>query len=78
MERAKRFELFSENSQVADSETVSIFANSDHTQIRAQIADVLGLDLSRVVASWSSLSLPLQAAILAIVGSSMGSKEDEK
>ena len=78
MERAKRFELFTENSEVTDPQDVSIFADSDHTQIRAQIADVLGRDLSRVVAGWSSLSLPLQAAILAIVSSSTGSKEDEK
>lgn len=47
----------------------------DHTQIRAQIPDTLGRDVSLVVAAWPRLSGPLKAAILAIINSANGTEE---
>jgi hypothetical protein len=57
--------------QVPDS------ATSEHTQIRAQIADAPGCELLQVVAAWTELSAPLKAAILAIVQSSGAATEDK-
>jgi hypothetical protein len=49
-----------------------------YTQIRAQVLGELGPELSRVVATRSSLSQPLKAAILAIVQSFHGGESCEK
>ncbi len=73
----KGIEPFSEYLQAPQNQANPESAFSAHTQIRAQIADTLGRDLSRVVAAWSELPAPLKAAVLAIVGSSSASQEDE-
>ena len=69
LERAKGFEPSSQNAQAAQSQNDLQSANSDYTQIRAQILGELGPELAQVVAVWSKLSPPLKAAILAIVNS---------
>jgi hypothetical protein len=70
------FELAVENSDVSDNQPVAVPGKSDNTQIRAQILDALGRDLSRVVEAWDQLPGPLKAAILAIVNSSADRQED--
>jgi hypothetical protein len=77
MERAKGFEPFAQNSQQVQSQKNPQSSNSDYTQIRAQILGAFGPDVAQVVASWSKLSPPLKAAILAIVGSVTSSTEVE-
>jgi hypothetical protein len=77
LERAKGFEPSAQNSQPLQPQNHPQSADSDYTQIRAQILGVLGPELSQVVASWSKLPAPLKAAILAIVGSVTSSKEVE-
>jgi len=71
------FELSCENSEQSDSQSVKQAPESGYTQIRAQIPDALGRDLSLVVAFWSKLSPPLKAAILAIILSSTAATEGE-
>jgi hypothetical protein len=68
MERVKGIEPSTENLQAAQSQLVTTLANDTYTQGRAQISDSSCPDLARVVDSWPSLSQPLKAAILAIVG----------
>ena len=68
MELVKGIEPSTENSQEAQNQSATEAAQSDYTQIRAQIPDSSCPDLAQVVAAWSSLSQPLKAAILAIVG----------
>jgi hypothetical protein len=71
------FEPFAENPQAIQNHVVRDSSSSAHTQIRAQIADALGRDLSQVVAAWPKIPSPLKAAILAIVNSSTASMEGE-
>jgi hypothetical protein len=78
VERAKGFEPFAQNSEVAQNQASPQPAQNDCTQIRAQIPDLSCPELARVVAVWSKLPAPLKAAILAIVNSSIGSKEGER
>jgi hypothetical protein len=70
LERAKGFEPSTQNQQQIQSQNNPQSADSDYTQIRAQILGGLGSNLARVVASWSKLPAALKAAILAIVNSS--------
>ncbi len=65
----KGIEPSPQDSKVVEDQFGSKCAEASNTQIRAQITDALGRDLSRVVAAWSELSPPLKAAILAIVNS---------
>ena len=71
------FEPFADNSLVPDNQPVAVQAETDNTQIRAQILGALGRDLSQVVVAWAQLSAPLKAAILAIVSSSTVRQEEE-
>jgi hypothetical protein len=71
------FEPFAEHTEVAHNQSIRDSARAGHTQIRAQITDALGRDLSQVVAAWSKIPAPLKAAILAIVNSSTASMEGE-
>ena len=73
----KGIEPCTENSFVPDNQSVAPLADSDNTQMRAQILGALGRDLSRVVVAWAQLSAPLKAAILAIVSSITARQEDE-
>jgi hypothetical protein len=68
MERVKGIEPSAETSQVAKNQSVPTSAEDTYTQGRAQIQDSSCGDLAQVVGAWSSLSQPLKAAILAIVG----------
>ena len=70
------FELSGQTSQSSQGQLVGDSQSSSNTQIRAQILDALGRDLSRVVAAWPELPAPLKAAILAIVKSSTAKRED--
>jgi hypothetical protein len=72
----KGIEPCAPNSLVANNQSLARLAHSDNTQIRAQILDALGRDLSRVVEAWDQLPGPLKAAILAIVNSSADRQED--
>src|SRR6266446_3166267 len=56
------FEPFAEYSQVPQDELIADSAPSPNTQIRAQIGDAVGRDLSQVVAAWSKIPAPLKAA----------------
>ena len=71
------FEPFAEHTEVPHNQSILDSARSGNTQIRAQITDALGRDLSQVVAAWSKIPAPLKAAILAIVNSSTVSMEGE-
>jgi hypothetical protein len=71
------FEPFAENPQASQNHVVRDSPSSAHTQIRAQIIDALGRDLSQVVAAWPKIPSPLKAAILAIVNSSTASMQGE-
>jgi hypothetical protein len=71
------FEPFAEHREVPHNPSILDSAGTGNTQIRAQITDALGRDLSQVVAAWSKLPCPLKAAILAIVNSSTASMEGE-
>ena len=71
------FEPFAEHTEVPHNQSILDSARTGNTQIRAQIADALGRDLSEVVAAWSKIPAPLKAAILAIVNSSTASMEGE-
>jgi protein involved in temperature-dependent protein secretion len=73
----KGIEPLSEYSQALQDQSIPDAASSAHTQIRAQITNALGRDLSQVVAAWSKIPAPLKAAILAIVNSSTASMEGE-
>jgi hypothetical protein len=73
----KGIEPFSENSQAPQGKGNPDSDLGANTQIRAQITDALGRDLSQVVAAWSKLPSPLKAAILVIVHSSTSSGEGE-
>jgi len=75
--RSGGFEPSADYSQGSQDQLVVDSSQRAHTQIRAQIPDALGRDLSQVVASWSKLPAPLKAAILAIVNSSNLIQEDE-
>ena len=75
--RVKGIEPSTRDSKVVDDQLSPKCAEASNTQMRAQIADAQGRDLSRVVAAWSQLSAPLKAAILAIVDSSANVEEDE-
>jgi hypothetical protein len=68
MERAKGFEPSTQTLEIPSIQALPSASNSDYTQIRAQIASSLDPELAQVVDAWSSLSQPLKAAILAIVG----------
>jgi hypothetical protein len=70
------FEPSDEISQVSQSQLVQDSLSAANTQIRAQILDALGRDLSRVVAAWPELPVALKVAILAIVNSSTDKQED--
>lgn len=72
----KGIEPCAANPFVPNNQSVAVPARNDNTQIRAQILDALGRNLSRVVAAWDDLPGPLKAAILAIVDSSADKKED--
>jgi hypothetical protein len=63
------FEPSAENPLVASNQSVACSIENGNTQIRAQIGDAVGRDLSRVVAAWPQLPAQLKAAILAIVSS---------
>ena len=63
------FEPSAENLLVACNQSIASSVENGNTQIRAQIRDAVGRDLSRVVAAWPRLPGPLKAAILAIVNS---------
>jgi hypothetical protein len=68
LERVKGIEPSAETSQVAKNQSVPTSAEDTYTQGRAQIQDSSCGALAQVVGAWSSLSQPLKAAILAIVG----------
>jgi hypothetical protein len=74
LERAKGFEPSAQKSEPFQPQYNPHSSQSDYTQIRAQILDALGLELSQVVAAWPSLSEPLKAAILAIIHSAGGKR----
>jgi hypothetical protein len=76
-QRVKGIEPSTKDSKVVDDQLSRKCAEASNTQMRAQIADAQGRDLSRVVAAWSQLSAPLKAVILAIVDSSANVEEDE-
>jgi hypothetical protein len=71
------FEPFAGHTEVAHNQSILDSARIGNTQIRAQITDALGRDLSQVVAAWSKIPVPLKAAILAIVNSCTASMEGE-
>jgi hypothetical protein len=70
MERVKGIEPSPQNPESAQNQPLTTHTQADYTQIRAQILGELGPELARVVAVWSKLPVPLQAAILAIVNTS--------
>jgi hypothetical protein len=63
------------NPLVAPNQSIACSIKNGNTQIRAQIADEVGRDLSRVVAAWPELPAVLKAAILAIVNSVNATQE---
>ena len=69
MERAKGFEHYTVNLQPAEIQHLPEQAETDNTQIRAQIPGNDGRDLAQVVNAWAALPAAFKAAILAIVGS---------
>ena len=71
------FEPFAEHTEVPHNQSIVDSAGNGNTQIRAQITDALGRDLSEVVAAWPKIPSPLKAAILAIVNSSTASMGGE-
>ena len=71
------FEPSTQYSQLPQDQQVCDSLLETNTQIRAQIKGALGRELGEVVAAWSALAVPLKAAILAIVRSSMDSTEDD-
>ncbi len=73
----KGIEPSSDSPQASQSESTADLSSEAYTQIRAQISDALGRDLSQVVAAWPNLSGPLKAAILAIIYSAIDSTEGE-
>ena len=73
MRRGK--ELFTEHTEVPHNQSIFESAQTGNTQIRAQIADAVGRDLSRVIAAWPQLPAPLKVAILAIVSSVNATQE---
>jgi hypothetical protein len=75
LERVKGFEPSAESALDAQNQVTGTGGQADHTQIRAQIPDTLGRDVSLVVAAWPRLSGPLKAAILAIINSANGTEE---
>jgi hypothetical protein len=75
LERAKGFEPSTTKSEPLQGQNNPQSSQSDNTQIRAQILDSLGLELTQVVTAWSKLPAPLKAAILAIVATSENQKE---
>jgi len=77
LERAKGFEPSTQKSEPVQPQYKPQSSQSDYTQIRAQILDALGLELSQVVIAWPKLPSPFKAAILAIVGSVNSSPEVE-
>jgi hypothetical protein len=74
LERAKGFEPSAQKSEPLQPQSNPQTGQSDNTQIRAQILDALGLELSQIVAAWPSLGEPLKAAILAIIHSAGGKR----
>jgi len=68
MERAKGFEPSTQNAETSQAQRTPEASQSDYAQIRAQISEPVDSELAKVVHAWSSLSQPLKAAILAIVG----------
>jgi hypothetical protein len=70
LERAKGFEPSTQNSEPAQPQASPESTQEGYTQIRAQISEPIDSDLEKVCRAWSSLSQPLKAAILAIIGTS--------
>jgi len=68
MERAKGFEPSTQNPQQPANQSVEKCQQSECTRTRAHSAETADSDLLKVVSAWPSLSPPLKAAILAIVG----------
>jgi len=73
MERAKGFEPSAQKLEVPQNQGHPNETKGGCTQLYAQISGPCCLELSYVVAAWSKLSRPLQAAILAIVAASPSS-----
>ena len=67
MERAKGFEPSTQKSEVAPPQVSPRSSQDGYTQLCAQIPDAAWPEVSRVVAAWAKLPLPLKAAILAII-----------
>jgi predicted small metal-binding protein len=76
LERAKGFEPSAQDSQHVVVQCILEHAESNHTQIRAQMLDNDGRDLAQVVKAWAGLSSAFKAAILAIVNSAHRCGED--
>jgi len=72
MERAKGIEPSCKKLELIDSQAPAQIDKADYTQIRAHAAGSSCPNLAKVVASWSELSPPLKAAILAIINSVKG------
>lgn len=68
MERAKGFEPSTLKLQTVQPQCVTQLSDWGYTQIRAQDSGLVNGELAEVVQAWPSLSQPLKAAILAIVG----------
>ncbi len=71
------FEPSNNSAEAPPHQVVAESPKDANTQIRAQMEDVWGCDLSRVVAAWSKISPPLRAAILAIVDAASPVNEEE-
>jgi hypothetical protein len=74
MVEAAGIEPAAKNSEVVNSQVYSQIEKLDYAQIRAQILDELGPELTHLVSVWSKLSAALKAAILAIVKSVEGGR----
>jgi hypothetical protein len=74
MVEAAGIEPAAKNSEVVNSQAYSQIEKLDYAQIRAQILDELGPELTHLVSVWSKLSTALKAAILAIVKSVEGGR----
>ena len=59
-----------------ESKSVASGNDGGYAQIRAQIEKPLDADLQKVVTAWPSLVAPLKAAVLALIGSAVGSQRE--
>jgi hypothetical protein len=64
----KGIEASTDISQSTENKCVTSGSKSAYTQIRAQIEKPLDSDLEKVISAWPDLSVPLKAAVLALVG----------